>query len=190
MSLLAYFTPSSSPKKTDILDPTSSSEELPANKRTRHHTMQGTQATTRPSTSVAGLAAAASSEQRQPSGGLGNEDRFAPSSGSNVAILTTALPPGGTTPAESKNDPHQPTSGGTKISETNVPIFHMCRKLQKLSIRAYNHQSNLSKLIENKCVPKGLSVCRFPLNIPNPSVSFQIRWDAAHMELSTKLTKL
>ncbi len=82
------------------------------------------------------------------------------------------------------------TSARPAIKQNNVPTFRMTRKLQKLQIRARNNLNNLERFINSGRIPKGLTVRRFPLNIPNPSVHFQLQWDQAHMELSMKLTKL
>ncbi len=87
-------------------------------------------------------------------------------------------------------DPHPVTLSRRAIKDQNVPTFRLARKLQKLNIRAKNHVNNLGSLLAAGRVPKGLTVRRFPINVPNPSVSFQLQWDRAHMELSQKLTNL
>ena len=97
---------------------------------------------------------------------------------------------GGPTIMNSSNDPQTTTSGRPTIKQNNVPTFRMTRKLQKLQIRARHNFNNLESFVNTGRIPKGLTVRRFPLNIPNPSISFQLQWDQAHMELSMKLTKL
>ena len=97
---------------------------------------------------------------------------------------------GGSIPTNPPGDPHLPTLSKRAIKDNNVPTFRLARKLQKLNLRAQNHVNNLGSLLEAGRVPKGLNVRRFPLNIPNPSVSFQLQWDKAHMELSQRLTRL
>ena len=82
------------------------------------------------------------------------------------------------------------TSGCQTIKQHNVPTFCMTRKLQKLQIRARNNLNNLESFITAGWISKGLTVRRFPLNIPNASITFQLKWDQAHMDLSMKLTKL
>ncbi len=97
---------------------------------------------------------------------------------------------GGSTLTNQPGDPHPPTLSKRAIKDNNVPMFRLARKLQKLNLRAQNHVNNLGSLLEAGRVPKGLNVRRFPLNIPNPSVAFQLQWDKAHMELSQRLTRL
>ena len=56
--------------------------------------------------------------------------------------------------------------------------------------RANFNQTKLEKLVHEGQLPKGLGVRRFPLNVPNPSLGLQLRWDEAHTCLSRELTLL
>ncbi len=116
------------------------------------------------------------------------EDQNKPSVTAPLAAAPQSV--GGPPPTNSSGDPQMATSARPAIKQNNVPTFRMTRKLQKLQIRARNNLNNLETFINNGRIPKGLTVRRFPLNIPNPSIQFQLQWDQAHMELSMKLTKL
>ncbi len=157
------------------------SDEEKEPKRQRRHTKQSADSNT---TIMTTPAVSESSAPRE----VQTEDQNKSKDAAPLAAAPQSA--GGALLAKTPDDPQMTTSGRPTIKQHNVPTFRMTRKLQKLQIRARNNLNNLESFIDAGRIPKGLTVRRFPLNIPNPSISFQLRWDQAHMELSMKLTKL
>ena len=93
---------------------------------------------------------------------------------------------GGSTP-EIIQAPRRPTP---LITDKNVSTFRILRKLTKGATRSVFNKNKLENLIREGRLPKGLGVRRFPLNVPNVSLSLQIKWDEAHTRLSRELTLL
>ncbi len=157
------------------------SDEEKETKRQRRHTNKASGA------NAAIMTTPAEPEKRDPREVPIEDQNKSPGAAPLVAAPQSA---GGSLLAKQTDDPQMTTSGRPTIKQHNVPTFRMTRKLQKLQIRARNNLNNLESFINAGRIPKGLTVRRFPLNIPNPSVTFQVKWDQAHMELSMKLTKL
>ncbi len=115
----------------------------------------------------------------------GEPERFEDATDDNSFIIRELAARGSTseeisTRAQDKN----------QISENNVSTFRILRKLTKSALRAEHNKQKLENLVREGRLPKGLGVRRFPLNVPNPSLALQIRWDEAHTKLSKELTIL
>ena len=62
----------------------------------------------------------------------------------------------------------------SSISEQNVPVFRLLRKIDKALIKAEHHSENLTLLLNTNKLPKGLSIRRIPLRLQDISIDTRL----------------
>lgn len=124
------------------------------------------------------------SQQNSPSTSTDPEATISPSA-SNVTTSSQR----NTNELNQDAQPLPGTRASLRIPDNAVPYFKSARRALQSRIRADHHVSYLTFCLDNNTTPRGLQN-RIPPAIPDQNFNFLIKWETAHNDFASELTRL